>query len=118
MKMKVLAGRVIATFALSLGAMNILAAEPITNNTGDNGTYYYCGEGCQFIDENGDGICDYYGTGNYCGQYYVDENGDGICDNYGAGRCYGRNQGYINNNQIMPGNGGWGRHCGGGCCRR
>ena len=31
-----------------------------------------------FVDNNGDGICDNHGTN--CGIGFVDENGDGICD--------------------------------------
>ncbi|MEY8320745.1 hypothetical protein AAK894_06610 [Lachnospiraceae bacterium 46-61] len=102
MKMKILAGTVIAAFTLSLGAMSILAAESITNTPNNNVVYHYCGEGCQFIDENGDGICDYYGMGGCYGanqgQCYVDENGDGICDYYGTTGCYGRHQYYTNGN--------------------
>ena len=130
MKMKILAGTVIAAFTLSLGVISVFATESIINTPNNNVVYHYCGEGCQFIDENGDGICDYYGTGGCYGvnqgQYYVDENGDGVCDNYGTSGCYGRNQNYINtnnvNNNFVPrthhNNGGWGRHGGGGCCRR
>ena len=128
MKMKILAGTVIAAFTLSLGVISVFATESIINTPNNNVVYHYCGEGCQFIDENGDGICDYYGTdgcyGTHHGQYYVDENGDGVCDNYGTSGCYGRNQNYINTNNVnfVPrthhNNGGWGRHGGGGCCRR
>ncbi len=51
----------------------------------NNGDYYQgvnhnnC-SGLNFADENGDGICDYQGAG----QYYIDENDDGVCDNYGT----------------------------------
>lgn len=31
-----------------------------------------------FVDENGDGICDYYNEN----REFIDEDGDGICDNY------------------------------------
>ena len=48
-----------------------------------------CGRGQYFVDADGDGICDNCGTGR--GQYFVDANGDGVCDNYGTG-C-GRGQG-------------------------
>lgn len=40
-----------------------------------------------YVDVNGDGVCDNYG--GYCGgrhgRYYVDADGDGVCDNYGVG---------------------------------
>ena len=42
------------------------------------------GHGRNFVDANGDGVCDNYGTGR--GQYFVDADGDGVCDNYGTGR--------------------------------
>ena len=77
--MKILAGTVIAAFTLSLGVISVFATESIINTPNNNVVYHYCGEGCQFIDENGDGICDYYGTGGCYGvnqgHYYVDENG-------------------------------------------
>lgn len=57
--------------------------------------------GRNYVDADGDGICDNYGTnGNGCrrrygcGGGYVDVDGDGICDNYGTnGRGYGRRYG-------------------------
>lgn len=48
-----------------------------------------------FVDENGDGICDWMGTGMMNGYGYgpgpnfVDEDGDGICDYCGTGRMGG-----------------------------
>ncbi|MFR4988694.1 hypothetical protein [Anaerotruncus colihominis] len=44
----------------------------------------------RFVDENGDGVCDY--AGEYCGYgRFVDEDGDGICDYAGKGSgCGGR----------------------------
>ena len=50
---------------------------------------YGTGRGQYFVDADGDGVCDNYGTGR--GQYFVDADGDGVCDNYGTG-C-GRGQG-------------------------
>lgn len=46
------------------------------------------GNGRGYVDADGDGICDYYGSGygcgnGYgCGRGYVDADGDGVCDNY------------------------------------
>lgn len=57
-----------------------------------------------FLDENGDGICDNRGTAlceGRSGCSFTDENGDGICDNYSKENCR-RNDGA-----------GWRR----GCCR-
>ena len=51
------------------------------------------GHGRNFVDANGDGLCDNYGTGTGRGQYFVDANGDGVCDNYGTGPGCGRGQG-------------------------
>lgn len=49
------------------------------------------GYGRHFVDENGDGICDYYQNGR-CGAGCVDLNGDGICDFYNGG---GRGPGFV-----------------------
>jgi len=48
-----------------------------------------------FVDENGDGVCDNYQNGGKQGKCanFVDENGDGVCDNckgkgsLGKGNC-------------------------------
>lgn len=52
--------------------------------------------GANFIDENGNGICDRFENGtpmgsrmhrqNAQGRNFIDENGDGVCDNRGQGR--------------------------------
>lgn len=48
----------------------------------------YCGEnGHCYVDEDGDGVCDY--AGENCangGSCYVDEDGDGVCD-YAGENC-------------------------------
>ena len=87
MKKKAVAGILIGLVVLAVGATSALAAGPgggrhagWSGINGGNGT----GSGvCRYVDANGDGICDNYGTG--CGGHYVDSNGDGICDNYGTG---------------------------------
>lgn len=56
------------------------------------GTGHSCGMG--FVDADGDGVCDYCGNGYGAGYGYVDANGDGVCDNYGTGSCYGAGCGY------------------------
>ena len=52
-----------------------------------------CGTACRhaacgnYVDDDGDGVCDNCGTAcrhAACGNY-VDDNGDGVCDNIGAG---------------------------------
>ncbi|MFR3273048.1 MAG: hypothetical protein ACLTQI_04055 [Slackia sp.] len=52
-----------------------------------------CGRalGANFVDENGDGVCDHAGAGNANCPGYVDEDGNGACDN--AGSCAGNGQG-------------------------
>lgn len=69
-------------------------------------TYAFAGYGNHFfksnvnyVDTNGDGVCDNYGTmGN--GANYVDADGDGVCDNYGNKVCpkngMGRKWGLMN----------------------
>lgn len=55
-------------------------------------TTAFAAGGRNYVDANGDGVCD--NRGSYC--RYVDADGDGVCDNYGTG-CRG-----------------WGRGCHGG----
>jgi len=45
------------------------------------------GSGYNYVDEDGDGICDHYSNGRCPG--YRDQDGDGICDNYNNGGCPG-----------------------------
>ncbi len=81
------------------------------------------GPGDNFIDEDGDGICDTCGNtpgtgaGNGAGNF-VDEDGDGICDDCGiapgdgTGNQYGRQS--ANSGQSKTGNGGGNRRGGNG----
>jgi hypothetical protein len=56
------------------------------------------GYGANFVDEDGDGVCDNCGSGSYGrmhgngGVNFVDEDGDGVCDNCGSG-SYGQANG-------------------------
>ena len=56
-------------------------------------------QGVGFVDEDGDGVCDYFGTGRGfgrgCGQGtgFADEDGDGVCDYFGTGRGNGQRRG-------------------------
>ena len=65
-------------------------------------TVFAAGPGCgrNFVDANGDGVCDNVGTGvcayvdadgdgfcDTCGIGFVDADGDGICDYIGSGVC-------------------------------
>ena len=47
--------------------------------------------GTNFVDANGDGVCDNAGTGT--GVNFVDANGDGVCDNVGTGTGRGQTSG-------------------------
>jgi hypothetical protein len=68
--------------------------------------------GANFVDENGNGICDRFEQGRPAGsadhrmgghgQNFIDENGDGICDHAGAG---GQNHGRRGNENHRMGNG-------------
>ena len=54
-----------------------------------------CGKGHGYVDADGDGVCDYAGT--ECERYgmgrgSVDADGDGVCDNAGYG-AYGARRG-------------------------
>lgn len=68
---KLLTNITVLALVFSIGSADALAAN--ANNT----------RGRNFIDADGDGICDYCDT--YC--EFVDADGDGICDNYGSGKC-------------------------------
>ena len=77
--------------AMMLAALSVAAyaEEPVVSGFGR-------GQGVGFVDEDGDGVCDYYGTGRGssqgCGQGagFVDEDGDGVCDYFGTGRGSGQ----------------------------
>ena len=79
---KILMGGVVIALVLTVGLTTAFAAG-----------------GRNYVDVNGDGVCDNRGT--YC--RYVDANGDGVCDNYGT-NCRNSNTGCR----------GWGRGCHGG----
>ena len=70
-------------------------------DTDGDGVCDYAGSMCAYVDEDGDGLCDvcdtyrwcgahWRGAGRGCGGNYVDEDGDGICDNYTSGQSQGR----------------------------
>lgn len=53
-----------------------------------------CMKGCNrinFVDTNGDGICDNHGTN--CSIGFVDENGDGICDHHASANTTAKQNG-------------------------
>lgn len=95
---KVLIGFVATSLILSLETMSAFAAVPAGGrnsiNSDNSRLCNYCGSECQFIDEDGDGICDNYSNQKNCGKGlglgYIDEDGDGVCDNYVSGRRGGR----------------------------
>ncbi len=92
----------IATTALAAGRGQSQGDNYVDRN-GDGICDYACGT-CNYVDEDKDGVCDYRNTtpviGN-CGQGFVDENEDGVCDNYespapqrnGCGRGQGKGRG-------------------------
>ncbi len=110
---KVITGIATATLAFSLTAINAFAAEPAVGSSlaAPDAICNYCNADCPFIDEDGDGICDYYAQGICAanGLGYVDADGNGVCDNYESGTCGGYGQG------RRGGRGGYGR--GNGCGR-
>ena len=67
-----------AALALCVGAGSVLAA-----GLGQTG-----GQGKNYVDANGDGVCDRYDGGSTpagSGANYVDADGDGVCDRYDGG---------------------------------
>lgn len=65
---KILMGTAIAALVLTVGVTGAFAAG-----------------GRNYVDANGDGICD--NRGNYC--RFVDADGDGVCDYHGTSCRYG-----------------------------
>ncbi|RMF70161.1 MAG: hypothetical protein D6743_00720, partial [Calditrichaeota bacterium] len=75
------------------------------------------GRGMNFVDEDGNGICDRFeqgrggrhsGPGMRQGRHFVDEDGDGMCDYRGAGAMHGRRAGRNANHPGRgPMGGGW-----------
>lgn len=101
-----LAGITAAALVFSMETMSVFAAPADSQNTAaiSNGACAYCCGDCQFIDEDGDGVCDNYSSrganGGNAGQGYIDADGDGVCDNYASGR-----QGGCGNQGRHHGNG-------------
>ncbi len=96
---KMMAGMAVmaAVFIMSSAtALAVEVAELPNNNSVEadiSAACAYCGVSCSFVDADGNGICDNYGTyGCGMGAGYVDADGDGVCDNYGTYGC-GRGRG-------------------------
>lgn len=68
-----------AALACTAGAMGVAAA-----GRGGHGMYCNGTAACAFVDENGDGVCDYR-----TGGCRYDADGDGLCDARPAGGCGG-----------------------------
>ena len=75
-----------------------------------------CDNACVYTDADGDGICDNCGidhwcgmAGDGCGRNFVDANGDGVCDNYTTGQGCGIGQ----DDSVQES--GYGRGCHGRC---
>ena len=104
MKKRVLAGVLATVLALSVGTTGAFAAGPGAGQGGNfvdedgNGICDFAVSSCRYADENNDGVCDCCGIRGYrCG--FADEDGDGVCDNnrghgLGMGRGFrgGRNR--------------------------
>ena len=90
---KALLGVLSTVIVLSVCAATAFAAGP------------RCGR--NFVDADGDGVCDNCGAYHRCGTAgggnFVDADGDGICDNYGSGQ--GRGCGYGRGGHCGRGNG-------------
>lgn len=132
----------VAVIALAVCATTVLLTKPtdgsvsaastgvyndteITRTAEATDTEYKCDVcGQNFVDEDGDGICDNKGScqqNGECGKNFVDEDGDGVCDNKGSGQCKGNShcgQGKGNSRGgCGKGNGGQGKGLRGGCNR-
>lgn len=62
----IIAGIAVVALVITLQTSSVFAAAPTkeksSNDTNTDTVCNYCGEGCSFIDENGDGICDNYAS--------------------------------------------------------
>lgn len=92
MMKRTVVGILTAVVVLGAGTVGVLAAGTGARHNGlGNGTgiCIHSENECNYVDNNGDGICDNIegGTGqnNVNRVNYVDENGDGICDNQETG---------------------------------
>ncbi len=93
----------VAAAALSFFAVSKTFAEDPVPVTSQSTT---TSQGTKFVDKDGDGLCDNFGTANQCtakgqgkgcqgagcGKGFVDANKDGLCDN-AANRQGGKGQG-------------------------
>ena len=77
-------GRRVVAILIVLTVMIGFSNTGMSKMWGNRGGGY--GGGANFVDENGDGICDNLNRGDCPG--YIDENGDGICDYSKGGRCF------------------------------
>lgn len=114
MKKRVLAGVLVTVLALSIGTTSAFAAGPDAGqgrnfvDEDGNGICDFAVDSCRYVDENNDGVCDYYGTGGY-GCKFADEDGDGVCDFYGVRHDgYGRNFVDADDDGVCDNNRGYG----------
>lgn len=90
---KVVAGIVVAALVATMGAGSVFAMGGHHGGWRNANTNTVSTTGYQYVDANGDGVCDWYGTqsgcgingSQGCGYGYVDADGNGVCDNYGTG---------------------------------
>ena len=86
---KFVTGILVLALVLSVSSTTVFAAggrhgRRAANVDKRNDCGYYNAD-CQFVDSDGDGLCDLCGlganhAGKSCGANYIDEDGDGICD--------------------------------------
>ncbi len=105
----IISGLVLTTLVLATVAGRALAQDRQAESQEAGATAVLEGWGPAFLDEDGDGVCDYWpqgrrgrgggwGRGQGQGPAMVDEDGDGVCDYWpqgrrGRGGGWGRGQG-------------------------
>ncbi len=95
---KLLALAVAGLIIIGAGTISVFAyGNQYIDNDGDgicdNWNNY---QGTNYVDDDNDGICDNAGNCDHHNCHhanYVDANNDGICDNYGSNQHYGHHQG-------------------------
>lgn len=102
---KTLLSAVGLVLALSMGVTTAFAAGPGCGrnfvDTDGDGICDNAGSMCIYADADEDGICDNCGSYHWCGmagtgsgRNFVDVDGDGVCDHYGTGQGSGCGRGF------------------------
>ena len=77
---KIISGIIISSIVIVASVSTVMASNHGYGRRNCSGLY--CSS--NYVDSDGDGVCDNFGSGR--GKYFVDSDGDGVCDNLGSGK--------------------------------